>query len=368
MTPPPLFIGLMSGTSLDGIDAVLADFGCAQPRTLGHVHQPFEPALRQALLALNSRGDDELHRAALAGADLARASAAAVHALLQAAGVTAAEVRAIGSHGQTVRHQPALGYTIQLNAPALLAELTSIDVVADFRSRDMAAGGQGAPLVPAFHAAVFGADQARAIVNIGGIANITGLPAGGQGTAIGFDCGPGNMLLDLWAQRHLGRPYDADGNFAASGRVSEALLEALLSEPFFALDPPKSTGRDLFNTAWLNARLAAHAHLPAADVQATLTMLTAQGIACAVAMHAADAAEVIVCGGGARNAALMSALARLCAPRALRSSDQLGVAPEHVEALAFAWLARAHIEGCCANLPEVTGARGARLLGALYPR
>ena len=358
----------MSGTSLDGIDAVLADFGRAQPRTLGHVHQPFEPALRQALLALNSRGDDELHRAALAGADLARASAAAVHALLQAAGVTTAEVRAIGSHGQTVRHQPALGYTIQLNAPALLAELTSIDVVADFRSRDIAAGGQGAPLVPAFHAAVFGADQARAIVNIGGIANITGLPAGGQGTAIGFDCGPGNVLLDLWAQRHLGRPYDADGNFAASGRVSEALLEALLTEPFFALDPPKSTGRDLFNAAWLDARLAAHAHLPAADVQATLTMLTAQGIARAVATHAADAAEVIVCGGGARNAALMSVLGRLCAPRALRSSADVGVPPEHVEALAFAWLALAHVEGRGANLPEVTGARGTRLLGALYPR
>lgn len=368
MTPPPLFIGLMSGTSLDGIDAVLADFGGAQPRTLAHVYRPFAPALRDALLALNQRGDDELHRAALAGADLARASAAAVHALLQAAGVTAAEVRAIGSHGQTVRHQPALGYTIQLDAPALLAELTGIDVVADFRSRDVAAGGQGAPLVPAFHAAMFGAARARAIVNIGGIANITRLPAAGQGTVTGFDCGPGNVLLDLWAQRHLDRPYDADGAFAASGRVSETLLQALRAEPFFALAAPKSTGRDLFNAAWLDEKLASHAALPVADVQATLTALTAHGIAGAIADHATDATEVIVCGGGARNATLMAMLKRLCAPRALRSSDALGIPAEHVEALAFAWLARAHIEGRSANLPDVTGARGARRLGALYPR
>lgn len=365
---PPLFIGLMSGTSLDGIDAVLADLGGPQPRTRAHVHRPFEPALRDALLALNLRGDDELHRAALAGADLARASAAAVHALLQSARVTAADVRAIGSHGQTVRHQPGLGYTIQLNAPALLAELTGIDVVADFRARDVAAGGQGAPLVPAFHAAVFGAEQARAIVNIGGIANITCLPAGGQGTVMGFDCGPGNMLLDLWAQRHLDRPYDADGRFAASGRVSETLLQALRAEPFFALAPPKSTGRDLFNAAWLDQKLAAHAPLPAADVQATLTALTAETIAAAIADHASDATEVIICGGGARNAALMSMLGPLCAPRALRSSADIGVPPEHVEALAFAWLACAYVEGRSANLPEVTGARGARLLGALYPR
>jgi anhydro-N-acetylmuramic acid kinase len=368
MTPPPLFIGLMSGTSLDGIDAVLADLGGVQPRTLAHVHRPFAPALRGALLALNLRGDDELHRAARAGADLARASAAAVDALLQAAGVTAAAVRAIGSHGQTVRHQPALGYTIQLDAPALLAELTGIDVVADFRSRDIAAGGQGAPLVPAFHAAVFGAAHARAIVNIGGIANITCLPAAGQRSVNGFDCGPGNVLLDLWAQRHLDRPYDANGAFAASGRVSETLLEALRAEPFFALAPPKSTGRDLFNAAWLDEKLAAHAALTAADVQATLTALTAHGIADAIASHATDAAEVIVCGGGARNATLMSMLGRLCAPLTLQSSDALGVPAEHVEALAFAWLARAHVDRRSANLPDVTGARGARVLGALYPR
>ena len=369
MTPSPRFIGLMSGTSLDGIDAVLADFAGPQPRTLAHAHQPFAPALRETLLALNTPGDDELHRAALAAADLARACAQAVRALLATAGVDADGVRAIGAHGQTVRHRPELGYTIQLNAPALLAELSGIDVVADFRSRDVAAGGQGAPLVPAFHAAVFGAPQARAVVNIGGIANVTALPgAGGRSQVIGFDCGPGNVLLDLWAQRHLGQPFDADGNFASSGSVNEALLDDLLADPFFALPPPKSTGRDLFNARWLDARLARHAPLAPASVQATLTALTATGIARAIAGHAADAADMIICGGGARNATLMATLAHLCAPRVLRSSDSLGVPAEQVEALAFAWLARAHVEARAGNLPAVTGARGARMLGALYPR
>jgi anhydro-N-acetylmuramic acid kinase len=367
-----LFIGLMSGTSLDGVDGVLVDFGAPRPELIAHAHHDFAPELHAELLRLNSPGDNELHRAAVAAQHLARSYASIVEDLLLHADVDAARVRAIGAHGQTVRHRPDAGYTLQLNAPATLAELTGIDVVADFRSRDVAADGQGAPLVPAFHAAVFQTAHPRAVVNIGGIANVTGLPAAGTGSVIGFDCGPGNVLLDHWAQTHRAQPYDADGRWAAEGRINDSLLAALLDEPFLSLPPPKSTGRDLFNAAWLQRRLSAQSIvsqvLAPRDVQATLTRFTARAIGDAIGAWCPEAADVIVCGGGAYNRHLMAAVADECGGRAVRSSADLGIAPERVEALAFAWLANAHLMRLPGNLPSVTGARGARTLGALYPR
>ena len=369
-----MFIGLMSGTSLDGVDGVLARFDDTgrQPQVLAHASIGMPADLRDELMALNTRGNDELERAARAANDLADLYAQVVDRLLaDNPGTPASAVRAIGAHGQTVRHQPQGGYTIQLNAPARLAEATGIAVIADFRSRDVAAGGQGAPLVPAFHQSVFGAAAPRAILNLGGIANISVLP--GQGQVTGFDTGPANVLLDLWCQRHTGSPYDADGRFAASGRASEALLQFLVaSEPWLALNPPKSTGRDLFHAEWLDSRLsefrrAVPSPLSAADIQATLSRFTARTVADAVQAHAAGVREVFVCGGGAANSQLMADL-RHCLPQCrVQTTQVLGVEPGQVEALAFAWLAYAHVNGVHGNLPAVTGARGPRILGACYP-
>jgi anhydro-N-acetylmuramic acid kinase len=367
-TNAQLYIGLMSGTSVDGVDGVLVRLGDgAAPAVLASASLPMPADLRRELLALNQSGDDELARAALAANALARLYAQAVAALLQQAGVAAGDVTAIGAHGQTVRHRPDLGYSVQLNAPAVLAELAGIDVVADFRSRDVAAGGQGAPLVPPFHAAIFGAPQGRAVLNLGGIANVTLLEPGHAPR--GFDTGPANVLLDGWCQRHLGRPYDADGRWAATGQVLAPLLEQMLaSEPWFALPPPKSTGRDLFNMQWLDDRLAAFdGPKPAPqDVQATLQRLTARTVANAVDAAAAGTQEVFVCGGGARNPGLMRELA-YCLQRPVHATDALGVPAQEVEALAFAWLAQAFVQRRPAGLPAVTGARGPRILGALYP-
>lgn len=363
-----LYIGLMSGTSVDGVDGVLVRLGDGQaPAVLASASLPMPADLRRELLALNQSGDDELARGALAANGLARLYAQAVAALLQQAGIPASDVAAIGAHGQTVRHRPELGYTVQLNAPALLAELTGIDVVADFRSRDVAAGGQGAPLVPPFHAAIFGAPQGRAVLNLGGIANVTLLEPGQPPR--GFDTGPANVLLDGWCQRHLGLPYDADGRWAATGQVLAPLLEQLISsEPWFALPPPKSTGRDLFNLQWLDDRLAAFdGPKPAPqDVQATLQRLTARTVANAIDASAAATQEVFVCGGGARNPGLMRELA-YCLQRPVHPTDALGVPAQEVEALAFAWLAQAFVQRRPAGVPAVTGARGPRILGALYP-
>jgi anhydro-N-acetylmuramic acid kinase len=357
----------MTGTSLDGIDAVLADFTATRPSLLAHVHLELADDLRATLLALNQSGADELHLAAVAGMHLAHAYAAAVGELLLAAEVGPADVRAIGAHGQTVRHRPEAGYTIQVNAPAALAELTGIDVVADFRSRDVAAGGQGAPLAPAFHAAVFRGDAPRAVVNVGGISNLTGLPALGQASPVlGLDCGPGNVLIDAWAREHLGDAFDRDGQWAAAGRIDRSLLSTLLAEPFFDLPPPKSTGRDLFDRGWL-LRALDGGQRDARDVQATLTQLTATAIGRAIERWFPEAADVVVCGGGAFNATLVRMLVESCAPRPVLESGALGVGPDQVEALAFAWLAREFVDRRCANLPAVTGARGPRLLGALYP-
>ncbi|MFF7059639.1 anhydro-N-acetylmuramic acid kinase [Achromobacter spanius] len=363
-----LYIGLMSGTSVDGVDGVLVRLGDTQaPQVLSSASLPMPENLRRELLALNRSGDDELARASLAANALARLYAQAVSGLLQDAGRHARDVTAIGAHGQTVRHRPDIGYTVQLNAPALLAELSGIDVVADFRSRDVAAGGQGAPLVPPFHAAIFGAPQGRAVLNLGGIANVTLLAP--DRPVRGFDTGPANVFLDAWCQRHLGQPYDADGRWAGTGKVVAPLLELLIaSEPWFALPAPKSTGRDLFNLQWLDDRLAAFdGPMPAPqDVQATLQRLTARTVANAIDAAAAHTQEVFVCGGGARNAGLMRELA-YCLQRPVHPTDVLGVPAQQVEALAFAWLAQAFVQRKPAGQPAVTGARGARVLGALYP-
>lgn len=363
------YIGLMSGTSLDGVDAVLAEFQpspdatTAAPRLLAHAHLAFDPALRAELLALNTPGPDEIGRGALAANALARVYAEAVRIVLAASDTQASQIAAIGCHGQTVRHQPAQAYTVQLVNGALLAELCGITVVCDFRSRDIAAGGQGAPLAPGFHQAVFAqAGSGRAVVNIGGIANITWLPA--TGLVIGFDCGPGNVLMDAWVQRHRGQPYDEDGAWAAGGRVLPALLAGLRRHPYFRQPPPKSTGRETFHIEWVSDHLPAGAE--PADVQATLLALTVETLAQALEKYCPGLQAAYVCGGGARNGALMRALAAALPDVAFSDTAVLGVDPIHVEALAFAWLARQALEGHTGNLPEVTGASGPRVLGAIH--
>jgi anhydro-N-acetylmuramic acid kinase len=362
--PGDRYAGVMSGTSLDGVDAVVADFGPTGCRVLGFATRPFPSALRDELLVLQARAGDEIARAARAANALADLYAEAIRDAAAAAGIAPGDLAAAGVHGQTIRHRPEEGWTLQLNNPARVAEGCGATVIADFRSRDVAAGGQGAPLVPVFHAAAFGGARHRAIVNVGGIANVTDLPPGG--IVRGFDTGPGNVLLDLWHARHRGGPYDADGAWAQGGNVDAALLEVMLAEPFLALPPPRSTGRELFNAGWLDDRLAGRA-LAAVDVQATLLAFTARCVAGAIGEHCGRAQEVLVCGGGARNAALMARLAALLAPRPVATTAAAGYAPEHVEALAFAWLAREALAGRPGNLPAVTGAAGRRILGAIYP-
>ena len=368
-----LYIGLMSGTSMDGVDAVLASFDPnGKPHVIARSDAPFTKHLRDEFFLLNRAGADELARGALAANALAEIYAQAVIQLLVKSKVAACEIRAIGAHGQTVRHQPNQGYTIQLNAPAYLAELTGITVVADFRSRDVAAGGQGAPLVPMFHAGVFSLDQTRAILNLGGIANVTVLIPGEN--PIGFDTGPANVLMDLWCETHTGAAFDQDGKWGAQGKVHAELLAHLIdSEPWFALAAPKSTGRDLFHRAWLEKRMhhvidlhGGQAPFTPQDVQATLRALTAKTATDAITKYAVHAADVLVCGGGARNAALMSELQQYL-PCPIHQTDIAGIGTQDVEALAFAWLAWAHQQGLAVGNPSVTGARGARILGATWP-
>jgi anhydro-N-acetylmuramic acid kinase len=387
-----LYIGLMSGTSMDGADGALVDFSRQKPSVAHVFSAPLAPDLRAELLALNSAGPDELHRAALAANALARTYAQVVQALLSAGGLRAQEIRAIGAHGQTVRHQPNLrdasgnptGYTLQLNNPALIAELTGIEVVADFRSRDVAAGGQGAPLAPFFHRAWFAPPDAASdmsavnksaagktigVLNIGGISNLSILQP--DGTTLGFDCGPGNALLDMWCQQHTGAPYDEGGIWGAGGVVNTALLHAMLSDPYFALPPPKSTGRDLFNRVWLERHLAAFASEKPQNVQRTLIELTASPIEYCVSSYEKRSIlkikELIVCGGGAFNTALMRRLQELMPSALVVSSAERGLPPQDVEATAFAWLARQTVLRQSLPLSSVTGARGARVLGCIYP-
>ena len=362
--PGPLVVGLMSGTSLDGVDAVLVDFCAGHPRTLATFWLPYPAAIRRQALQLQAAQQDEIHSAALFANELARCYAEAVRQVLSGAGVNAAQIAAIGCHGQTIRHRPAAGYSLQLNNPALLAELSGIAVVADFRSRDIAAGGQGAPLVPAFHAAVFGTPALhRVILNIGGIANLTDLHPGQP--VRGFDCGPGNLLMDAWIERHQGQRYDEAGNWASQGHVLAELLRSLLDDAFFSAEPPKSCGRDEFNLAWLERHLAGGERPE--DVQATLLELTAASATEAIGRWCGKTDELFVCGGGARNKALMARLQHHLPDCPVVGTDSLGQPADWVEAVAFAWLAWRTLHGQPGNLAEVTGARGPRVLGAIYP-
>lgn len=360
-----LYLGVMSGTSLDGIDCALIDTG-EQTRLLATHYLAMPARLRQQLLQLCSPGADELARAALAENEWARLAAQAISELLRQKNLMPDAIRAVGSHGQTVRHEPQRGFTIQIGNPALLAELTGIPVVGDFRRRDVAAGGQGAPLVPAFHQMLFGsADHARAVLNVGGFSNLTLLKPGDA--VRGFDCGPGNVLMDAWIERHRALPFDRNGEWAASGVVLPELLETMLRDRFFATTGPKSTGRELFNLHWLDGKLQGFPTPRAEDVQATLLELTAHSLCEALLAGQPDTRELLVCGGGAHNSKLLSRIQELLPQCHVSSTQAQGIDPDWVEAMAFGWLAHCCLEGIPANRPEVTGARGLRVLGAIYP-
>jgi len=391
-----LFVGTLSGTSVDGIDAALARFG-TRPELVASHSLAFPAGLKAELLALGRPGENEIDRLGRADVALGRLFARAVNELLAKAGVAPGAVRAIGSHGQTIRHRPGLdpAFTLQIGDPNVIAAETGIPVVADFRRKDMALGGQGAPLVPAFHEAIFRAkDKDRVVVNIGGIANLTALPADAAAPVLGFDTGPGNTLLDAWSRRVLNAPMDRDGALAARGQVVPELLRALLAEPYFEKTAPKSTGPEQFSMAWLQPQLDRLPAIDDADVQATLIALTARSIAEAIRSgtgvspvgseygrdaHAASESDmggtpmslgtqpdVFVCGGGARNPVLMQALTTQLPGCRVEATDALGVSASWVEALAFAWLARQHVLGLPGNCPQVTGASRAAVLGGLY--
>lgn len=359
-----LYVGLMSGTSLDGVDAALVGFESGKLHCLVTHYLPYPSDIRQEALAIQLQGENELRRAAILGNRLAEIYAVTTLELLAKANVAASGIRAIGCHGQTIRHAPADGYTLQLGNLARLAEKTGISVAGDFRSRDIAAGGQGAPLVPACHDALFRTqDCHRVIVNIGGIANLTDL-APGKPTG-GFDCGPGNMLLDAWASRHLGKPCDEGGHWAKQGQLLPALLMRLCDHPFFAAPPPKSCGREEFGSDWLDSILEGN-EAPV-DVQATLVEFSAKTIADAIIRWCGNPAELFVCGGGVHNATLMEALSTALGGTKVAPTDTLGYPADWVEAVAFAWLANRTVHGLPGNLPTVTGASGPRILGAIYP-
>ncbi len=349
---------------MDGVDAVLADFSGQYPQILDFSSRPLPTELAQQLIRLQHPAHNELHQAQMLAQALAHHYADICQPWLNSA--WSKRIRAIGVHGQTIRHEPTQGYTIQLNAPALIAELCNKDVIADFRSRDIAAGGQGAPLVPIVHQALFAdTNKKRIVLNLGGIANISILHPGKP--VWGFDTGPANMLMDAWIQHHQQLPYDHQGQWAASAHADKDLLQSLLNEDWLHAPPPKSTGRDLFNLDWLHKVLAqGHAQLSPAQVQATLLSFTAQTIAQAIKQHAPGSQEIIACGGGTQNPHLLAQIAQY-SQLSVQSTAALGIDPQHIEALAFAWLAHAHVQRIPASLPAVTGARHPRVLGACYP-
>ena len=365
-----LFIGLMSGTSLDGVDVALVAFNQdklndSQALNVLATHfLAYPQPLRGQILALQHPTENELELTALMGNTLAQLYAEAVNQLLANAQISSAKITAIGCHGQTIRHRPDKQFTLQIGNAALLAELTNITVVSDFRSRDVAAAGQGAPLVPAFHQAVFSSKQEnRALINIGGIANITYMPNAGE--VLGFDSGPGNMLLDTWIKQHKNLDFDADGAWASTGQVIVPLLSAMLAEPYFALPPPKSTGRDLFNKTWLTQKLSGESYL-SQDVARTLVELSAQSIYNALLKDCSEVSNAYLCGGGARNILLKKRLQSLLTHTTVETTDALGIGVDWVEAIAFSWLAKQCLNQKTANLPLVTGAKGSRILGAIY--
>ena len=365
------YLGLISGTSADGIDAALVRFDGdathARPELAFGRTYPWDPALRARLVELGQRTAMlTLDEVGELDVRIGRAFAQAAKAAIEASGVATADIAAIGSHGQTLRHraQGEIPFTLQLGDPSTIAERCGLRVVADFRRRDVAAGGHGAPLVPAFHAATLHSDaEDRAALNLGGIANFTLLPA--SASVRGFDTGPANGLMDAWCLRHSGQAYDTGGGFAAQGRIDEALLARLLDEPWFALPPPKSTGRDQFHLAWMESKL--RGDVAPADVQATLLALSVRTIADALRAAQPHTQRVIACGGGVHNPLLMAALAAAMPGSVVESSAMHGLDPDFVEAMAFAWLARETLAGRPGNLPAVTGAAGPRVLGAIYP-
>ena len=368
MTSPEYFIGLMSGTSLDSIDAVLVSF-TPDIQLHTHLNHPLHQELRQQILRLTQPDHDEIERMGRLDIALAETFAEAVHALLQQAGVTAGQVCAIGSHGQTIRHRPSAGFSLQIGDPNTIAERTGITTVADFRRRDLAAGGQGAPLVPAFHEALFRSSKRdRVIVNLGGMANITLLPADPASPVIGYDTGPANVLMDSWIEHHKGTGYDRNGSWAASGKVDPELLSLLLAHPFFQAPPPKSTGREDFNRDWIEQILGRLEQTPVpADVQATLLELTATTLCNAIRSHCLMRPEIYLCGGGSHNRQLVERIRAQLPDCPIDSTAALGLAPDWVEAVAFAWFAMRTLRQQTSSLPEVTGARGARILGTVCP-
>jgi anhydro-N-acetylmuramic acid kinase len=358
-----MYIGIMSGTSLDGVDVALVDLSSNLPQLRHTYFQAYPETLKQRLLALHHPEIGELNQACLIANELSQLYAQATLTLLKQSKIPANQIKAIGCHGQTIRHCPELGYTVQLGNAALLAELTRITVVSDFRSRDIAAGGQGAPLVPAFHHHVLRHSSVhRVIVNIGGISNLTRLSP--NFPTLGFDCGPGNLLMDAWIRHHRGLPYDENGAWAASGKVIPALFEQLSAEKFFCLPPPKSSGRDLFNLSWLQNQLVGDEN--PADVQATLSALTVFAIAESISQYCPEAEEVYLCGGGAKNSNIINGLKKSLPRCRLALTDELGMGADWLEAIAFAWLAQQAISGQPANLPEATGASHPCILGAIY--
>jgi anhydro-N-acetylmuramic acid kinase len=362
------YLGLISGTSADGVDVALVSFAPAAKLHAGLTH-PYPAAIRAQILQL-SQADGLVAMDALGDLDgqIAEVFAQAALTLLDRNGVAVGAVRALGSHGQTIRHSPTRKppSTWQLGDPNRIAERTGILTVADFRRRDLAAGGQGAPLLPAFHAALWaGAGSTQVVLNLGGIANITILPGDSSLPVSGFDTGPANCLLDAWTERHLSAPCDRNGAFAATGKLDDQLLGRMLSDPYFLRPPPKSSGRETFHLAWLQSHIGDSALTPA-DVQATLVELTTRSIAQAIDRHAADTARVLVCGGGVHNDFLLRSLQIALSPISVESTSTCGVDPDYIEAMAFAWLARERLDGRPGNLPAVTGARHARVLGAIY--
>ncbi|MEX5509331.1 anhydro-N-acetylmuramic acid kinase [Pseudomonas paralactis] len=361
----PLYIGVMSGTSLDGLDIALIEQDAAIKLIATH-YIPMPDTLRAELLGLCASGPDEIARSAIAQQQWVTLAAQGIRALLEQHHLKPQDIRAIGSHGQTIRHEPARGFTVQIGNPALLTELTGISVVSDFRSRDVAAGGQGAPLVPAFHEALFGEHTGnRAVLNIGGFSNLSLIET--DKPVAGFDCGPGNVLLDAWIHLQRGEQFDRNGQWAASGKTQPRLLNTLLSDPFFLTKGPKSTGREVFNLAWLQQHLSQLPFFAPEDVQATLLELTALTIVESLQSAQPNTETLLICGGGAHNATLMNRLTTLLPSTHVSSTTTYGVDPDWVEAMAFAWLAHCCLEGIAANRPSVTGARGLRVLGAIYP-
>jgi anhydro-N-acetylmuramic acid kinase len=366
-----LYLGLMSGTSMDGVDAAVVDLGGACPRLLATASRPYAQSLRDSIAALANGCDDELAAFARLDGVLGRLFAETALDAIDRARLTARDITAIGSHGQTIRHYPVNDppSTLQIGDPNIIASVTGITTVADFRRRDMSVGGQGAPLAPAFHEVLFRhRGKNRVILNLGGIANITILPADGRLPVRGFDTGPANTLMDRWAARHLKQPMDDQGRWAASGRVDRHLLGRMLADPYFSQPPPKSTGIDHFDLAWLDAHLRrGKARIPRKNVQATLCELTAITIVDAIRREAPKTSEVIACGGGVHNLALMFRLQVLLDEISLKSTEDFGFPPDWIEAMTFAWLAQQTLAGKPGNLPSVTGAQRPVILGGIYP-